>query len=81
MGSNPSTLTLFCHSAENNIKDVKIIIKISKQEALKLNKEYGVPYKENGISHTYTKHRHYFLCENRHNMNAINKIRNENIVQ
>lgn len=59
---------------------MKIIIKISKQEALKLNTEYGVPYREDGISHTYTKHRHYFLCENRYNMNAIRKIRNESIV-
>ena len=36
MGSNPSTLTLFCCSAGNKSKDVKIIKQISKSEIEKL---------------------------------------------
>ena len=39
MGSNPSTLTLFCYSAENKFKDVKIIKYISKNEIEKLLSE------------------------------------------
>ena len=39
MGSNPSTLTLFCYSAENKSKDVKIIKQISKSEIEKLLSE------------------------------------------
>lgn len=39
MGSNPSTLTLFCYPAENKSKDVKIIKQISKSEIEKLLSE------------------------------------------
>lgn len=39
MGSNTSTLTLFCYSAENKSKDVKIIKQISKSEIEKLLSE------------------------------------------
>lgn len=39
MGSSPSTLTLFCYSAENKSKDVKIIKQISKSEIEKLLSE------------------------------------------
>lgn len=39
MGSNPSTLTLFCYSVENKSKDVKIIKQISKSEIEKLLSE------------------------------------------
>ena len=40
-----------------------------------LNEEYGVRYGENGISHTYTKSRKYYLCENKYNLNALENIR------
>ena len=57
------------------------IITISKKEALQLNNEYGVPFGSDGISRTYAKHKSYFLCENKYNLNVINKIRNESIVK
>lgn len=50
------------------------ITDITKKEAIKLNKEYGVPYGEDGISHTCSR-RHYFLCESKRNLNALDKIR------
>lgn len=53
------------------------MIKISKKDALKLNKEYGIMFGENGISHTCSCHRNrktYYLCANRKNMDAYNKI-------
>lgn len=48
---------------------------ISKQEAHILNENYGVPFGSYGISHTFTKHRKYYLCESPKNMNALNRIR------
>ena len=62
--------------AENKTKDVKNIVSITKQEAMILNKEFNVPYKRyEGISHSYTKNRKYYLSESRYNMNALRKIR------
>lgn len=40
-----------------------------------LNKNYNIRYGENGISHTYTKNRKYYLCERTYNINALEKIR------
>ena len=40
---------------------------ISKDIAHKLNKDYGVPFGENGISVSGTK-RKYYLCESTKNM-------------
>lgn len=64
----------------NKQKDVKNILLISKKEATTLNEEYGVRYGENGISHTYTKSRKYYLCENKYNLNALEKIRKNQTV-
>ena len=45
------------------------MIKISKEIAHKLNNDYGVPFGENGISHTYSgKKKSYYLCESKRNM-------------
>lgn len=54
------------------------IIQITKHEAKLLN-EMGVSYGSGGISHTYTSHKRYYLCESKVNMNLIKKIRNKNI--
>nr|DAI25926.1 MAG TPA: hypothetical protein [Caudoviricetes sp.]DAY00937.1 MAG TPA: hypothetical protein [Caudoviricetes sp.] len=55
---------------------MKNIVSITKQEAMILNKEFNVPYKRyEGISHSYTKNRKYYLSESRYNMNALRKIR------
>lgn len=51
------------------------IIPITKDEAQRLNKEYGVKFGDYGISSTHTKHKNFFLTENRSNLNALNKIR------
>ena len=40
-----------------------------------------MPYGSGGISHTYNKARHYFLCESKDNMVIIENLRNKNIVK
>ena len=54
---------------------VIVIIPITKDEAQRLNKEYGVKFGDYGISSTHTKHKNFFLTENRTNLNALNEIR------
>ena len=53
-----------------------IIILISKEIAHKLNKEFGVPFGENGISSTGKLNgRHkYYLCESRKNLSLLKKL-------
>lgn len=52
------------------------MIKISKEEAKKLNK-MGIKYGENGITKTNNHHHpHYYLCESYYNMKKINMLRN-----
>lgn len=55
------------------MKAVKIILLISKKLAHKLNKEYGVPFGEGGISTSKTKYKKYYLCERARNMIALEK--------
>lgn len=50
------------------------MIKISKEEALKLNKEYGVKFGENGISHTHGHHKNYYLTESEYNLRTLLKF-------
>lgn len=54
------------------------IVTISKSEALYLN-SHGVPYGENGISHTTSKHSgiSYMLCESKRNMNMLKEYRDK----
>lgn len=54
-------------------KEEKILIKISKEIAQELNRNYGVPYGENGISHTLgkSKKKTYYLCESSKNMQKL----------
>ena len=52
-----------------------VIIPITKDEAQKLNKEYGVKFGDYGISSTHTKYKKYFLTESKSNLNAINEVR------
>ena len=54
------------------------MIKISKKEALTLNKEYGVVYGSGGLVHDI-KRRHYYLCENKDNLAALNTVRELNL--
>lgn len=43
-----------------------------------LNKEYGIPYlREGGISHSRTKNKKYYLCEDRQNLKLLRKIRSK----
>lgn len=50
------------------------MIKISKEDALKLNKEYGVKFGENGISRTHGHHKTYFLTESEYNLRSLLKF-------
>lgn len=52
-----------------------IIIPITKDEAQRLNKEYNVQFGSYGISTTHTRHKRYFLTENKINLDAISEIR------
>ena len=56
----------------------RILIKIRKEEAKKLN-TLGVPYGENGISHTHGHHMHYYLCESKKNIGLLEKMRRESM--
>ena len=53
-----------------------MIILITKEQALKLNKEYGVPFGYEGISSTGKLNgRHkYYLCESRKNLSLLKKL-------
>lgn len=54
------------------------MVKISKEDAKTLNKEYGIPYGSYGISHTDScshKRKTYYLCTSFKNMKAYNAIR------
>lgn len=55
------------------------MIKISSKEAKALAK-MGVNYGENGISHTHSHNRHYFLCESKKNISILEKLRKESIL-
>ena len=59
-----------------NGKKVNNILLISKEIAHKLNKEFGVPFGENGISSTGKENgRHkYYLCESRKNLSLLKKL-------
>ena len=54
------------------------MVKISKEEAKKLN-ALGIQYGENGISHTHSHNKHYFLCESKKNMYTLNELRKKSI--
>ena len=49
------------------------MIDITKKIAHKLNKEYGIPFKDGGISVSGTR-RKYYLCPNKRNLSALNEI-------
>ena len=55
-------------------KKENIIILISKEIAHKLNKDFGVPFGENGISTSKTNHKKYYLCESRKNLSLLKKL-------
>ena len=54
-------------------KKANIIKLISKEIAHKLNKEFGVPFGEDGISVSGTR-RKYYLCESRKNISLLKRL-------
>ena len=52
-----------------------VILEIKKNEAFLLN-SMGVPFGENGISTSKTRHKKYYICENKKNMKLLSKIKN-----
>lgn len=56
-------------------KEERKLVDITKREAHILNKKYGVPFKDDGISHSYTKHKKFYLCPSQRNMKALNDLR------
>ena len=71
------SITHTCYSIlsdkyKNRKKENKILL-ISKEIAHKLNKEFGVPFGENGISISGTR-RKYYLCESRKNLSLLKKL-------
>ena len=57
------------------------MVLISKAESKELNKKYKIKFGENGISHTYSRNPHYYLCESPRNMGALNKLRQSKIIK
>ncbi len=53
------------------------MIQIAKEIAHKLNKEYGVVFGENGISHSTTKNKKYYLAETKYNLKALKSLNEE----
>ena len=51
------------------------MIKIKKEDALKLNKAYGIKFGEGGISNTSNHHhRKYYLTESEYNLRSLLKF-------
>ena len=75
MGALPILVAL-SYRINTNRKKVNKILLISKEIAHKLNKEFGVPFGENGISSTGKLNgRHkYYLCESRKNLSLLKKL-------
>ena len=48
---------------------------ISGNEAKILNSVYNVPFGAYGISHSYSRHKKYYLCECKNNLRDLNEIR------
>ena len=46
-----------------------------------LTKKKGVPFGENGVSHTYGHHHKYHLCESKYNMMLLNEYRKSRIIK
>lgn len=53
------------------------MVDITKHEAHVLNKKYGIPFKDGGISNSYTKHKKFYLCPSPRNMEALNDLRSK----
>ena len=72
MGALPIPATL-SYRINTKQKEGNNILLISKEIAHKLNKEFGVPFGENGISVSGTR-RKYYLCESRKNLSLLEKL-------
>lgn len=55
------------------------MIKITKEEAKYLASK-GVPYGENGISRTYSHHKHYYIAETNRNTKLLSDYKKSRIV-
>lgn len=75
MGALPIPATL-SYRINTKQKEGNNILLISKEIAHKLNKEFDVPFGENGISSTGKLNgRHkYYLCESRKNLSLLKKL-------
>ena len=75
MGALPIPATL-SYRINTKQKEGNNILLISKEIAHKLNKEFGVPFGENGISSTGKENgRHkYYLCESNKNKEFLSKV-------
>ena len=75
MGALPIPATL-SYRINTKQKEGNNILLISKEIAHKLNKEFGIPFGENGISSTGKLNgRHkYYLCESRKNLSLLKKL-------
>ena len=62
-------------------KKGNFLVQITKEEAHVLNSRYRVPFKENGISHTYSKNKHYYLSDYKNNLKYLQKIRDEKLIR
>lgn len=66
------SVTLLLEKFKRN--EEKNLLKITKKEAHLLNKEYDIPFEENGLSKTRSKHPSYYLCESKENLELLLQI-------
>ena len=79
MGSNPSTSTTLLGIL--NRKKWIIIILITKQESIELQKLGHKFGSEGTLHHTYTSHKHYYLTESKHALSDLEKIRTSHVIE
>lgn len=71
---------LLSHLWEIHLKEGFFIVRITKQEAVELQK-LGYKFGSEGtLHHTYTKHKRYFLTESKRALYDLEKIRKSKVV-
>ena len=80
VGAIPTPATL-SNWINKNMKVVKTIVKITKQECIELQKLGHKFGSEGTLHHTWTKHHKYYLTESRKAMADLDKIRKSHIAK
>lgn len=66
-------------TAKNKFKDGDHMVQITQKEALQLNKDYNIPFGENGLFRTNSGKHKYYLAETARNMRLWHRIHDKHI--